>query len=61
MHGIEGQRPIDSPFGIAGQPFLNGQVGSQGIEIVTNHLGPDILAGGQPSQAGRVLQIEPML
>jgi len=59
-YDIEGHRPIYAPLRIAGQLFLGSQVGGQGVEIVTHHLGPSILAGGQPSQTGRVLQIEPV-
>lgn len=52
---------IDPPRRVRRDELLGRQIGGQGIEVVTDHLGTDILAGGQPSQAGGVLKIQTML
>lgn len=57
----ERHRPIDPPRRVRLNQLLSGQIGGQGIEVVTDHLGPDILASGQPSQAGSMLNILAML
>lgn len=57
----EGDGAIDPPRRVRRNELLGRQIGGQGIEVVTHHLGADILAGGQPSQAGRMLKIQTML
>lgn len=57
----ERHRPIDPPRRVRLNQLFRGQIGGQGIEVVTNHLGPDILAGGQPGEPGGVLQTQAML
>lgn len=57
----ESHRPIDPPRRVRLNMLLSGQIGGQGIEVVTDHFGPDILARSQPSQAGSMLQTQAML
>ena len=57
----ERHRPIDPPRRVRLNQLLSGQISGQGIEVVTDHLRPDILARGQPSQAGSMLQTQAML
>ena len=44
-----------------GDRFGCGGAGREGIEIVADHLGAEILLGGQPGEAGHLFQGQPML
>lgn len=57
----ESDGAIDPPRRARRHVLFGRQIGGQGIEVVTHHLGTDILAGGQPGQAGGVLDIQSML
>ena len=57
----ESDRAIHPPRRVRRNKLLRRQIGSQGIEVVTHHLGTDVLGGGQPSQAGRVLKVQTVL
>jgi hypothetical protein len=57
----ESNGAIDPPRRFRCNEMLCRQIGRQGIEVVTHHLGADVLAGGQPSQARHVLKIQTML
>ena len=57
----ERHRPIDPPRRVRLNQLRRGQIGGQGIEVVADHLRPDILACSQPSQAGSMLQTQAML
>ena len=52
---------VDAPRRIRRDEVVGRQIDSQGIEVVADHPGADILAGGQPGQAGGMLKAEAML
>ena len=52
---------VDAPRRIRRDEVVGRQIDSQGIEVVADHLGADILAGGQPGQAGGMLKAEAVL
>ena len=57
----EGDGAIDPPGRIGGEVLRAGQIRGQGVEVVADHLGAGVLAGGEPSEAGSVFEIEAML
>lgn len=57
----EGERAVDAPGRLRFDDLLGRQIGRQGIEIVADHLGADILARREPGQAGRMLERQAML
>ncbi len=57
----EGQRAIDAPRRLRGDELLGGQIGCEGIEVVADHLGADVLTGREPGQAGRMLERQAVL
>jgi len=60
MQMTEGDRAIDAPRRIGRKVSLGGQISGQGVEIVADHLGAAVLAGGQPGEARGVLEAQPM-
>ena len=48
---------INSPNGIRFKSLFSRQIHGQGIEVVAHHLGADILAGSEPSEAGSVFEV----
>ena len=41
--------------------LFSGEINGQGIEVVADHFGTEILASGQPGKARSVFEIEAML
>lgn len=52
---------VDSVGGVGVEVGIRRDIGGQGIEVVEAQLGPKVLIGGVPGQAGSVLEAEAML
>ena len=58
---IEGLGAIDFTVRVGFQAGVGGHISGQGIQIVTNGLGTEVLASGVPGKTGNVFQAEPVL
>ena len=57
----EGDGAIDAPRRPGREVLLGGQIRGQGVEVVADHLGAGVLAGGEPSEARGVFEVQAML
>lgn len=58
---VDRQGTVDLPWRIGVQMRVGGDVGSQGIEVVEDGLGTEILIGRLPGQAGGMFEPQAML
>ena len=58
---VDRQGTVDLPWRIGVQMRVGGDVGSQGIEVVEDGLGTEILIGRLPGQAGGMFESQAML
>ena len=47
-------------LGVGVQGFARGAEDGEGVEIVAQHFGAEILLGGEPGDAGEMFQVEAM-
>lgn len=58
---VEGQGSVDLVEGVQIKMLVGGDIDRQGVEVVADGLGTEVLPCGMPGEAGRVLQSEAAL